>query len=206
MKTIQCIIIRADAWCHYIMSLEISCLIPKFPIGVNLSYYWYFMISGWIRQVLRKNTYLVHVCFGSGGNSLFPVGGGGKASSDFRQNSQISDIPPFALEKTVFSPLLGQNFRKFVNFPWRWGGGGRPPPAPPRFPPMCFGVDWKQSIMHINFGLWKHHSPTGAGLIESSANNKFTNQNWYFSPCMQNSRNLSIMYISNKQLHTVTAV
>lgn len=131
MKTIQCIIIRADAWCHYIMSLEISCLIPKFPIGVNLSYYWYFMISGWIRQVVRKNTYLVHV---------------------------------------------------------------------------CFGVDWKQSIMHINFGLWKHHSPTGAGLIESSANNKFTNQNWYFSPCMQNSRNLSIMYISNKQLHTVTAV
>ena len=35
-----------------------------------------------------------------------------------------------------FSPLLGQNFRKFVNFPWRWGGGGGRLPAPPRFPPL----------------------------------------------------------------------
>ena len=56
--------------------------------------------------------------FGSGGNSLFPVGGGGQSLLNFRQNSQISDIPPpFALKKTVFSPLLGPNFRKFVNFP-----------------------------------------------------------------------------------------
>ena len=39
--------------------------------------------------------------------------------------------PPFAPEKTVFSPLLGQNSRKFVNFPWRWvGGGGKSPPRP----------------------------------------------------------------------------
>jgi hypothetical protein len=38
--------------------------------------------------------------------------------SNFRQT------PPFALEKTVFSSLLCQNFRKLVNFPWRWGGGG----------------------------------------------------------------------------------
>jgi hypothetical protein len=28
------------------------------------------------------------------------------------------------VEKTVFSPLLGQNFRKFINFPSRCGGGG----------------------------------------------------------------------------------
>jgi hypothetical protein len=45
---------------------------------------------------------------------------GGQNLLNFRQNFQISDIPPpppFALEKTVFSPLLGQNFRKFVNFP-----------------------------------------------------------------------------------------
>jgi hypothetical protein len=41
--------------------------------------------------------------------------------SNFRHN------PPFALEKTVFSPLLGQNFLKFVNFPWR-GGAAAPPP------------------------------------------------------------------------------
>jgi hypothetical protein len=65
-------------------------------------------------------------------------GGGGQSLLNFRQNFQISDIPgggaPLALEKTVFSPLLGQNFRKFVNFPWRWGGGGRR--APPRFPPL----------------------------------------------------------------------
>ena len=59
---------------------------------------------------------------------------------NFRQNFQISDItppppPPFALEKTVFSPLLDQYFRKFVNF--REGGGRPPPPpAPPRFPPL----------------------------------------------------------------------
>ena len=45
-------------------------------------------------------------------------GGGGQSLLNFRQSSQISDIPPqFALEKTVFSPLLGQNFRKFFNFP-----------------------------------------------------------------------------------------
>ena len=37
--------------------------------------------------------------------------------------------PPFALEKTVFSPLLDQNFRKFVNFP-EGGGWGPPPPRP----------------------------------------------------------------------------
>ena len=45
--------------------------------------------------------------------------------------------PPFALEKTVFSPLLDQNFRKFINFP---EGGGRPPPVPPRFPPLILGI------------------------------------------------------------------
>jgi hypothetical protein len=62
----------------------------------------------------------------SGGNSLFPVGG--QSLLNFRQNFQISDIPPppFAFEKTVFSPLLDQNFRKFVNFPEGGGGGGRP--------------------------------------------------------------------------------
>jgi hypothetical protein len=60
-------------------------------------------------------------------------GGGEQSLLNVRQNFQISDIPPppFALEKTVFSPLLGQNFRKFVNFPWRWGGGGLPPPLRP---------------------------------------------------------------------------
>jgi hypothetical protein len=62
----------------------------------------------------------------SGGNSLFPVGV--QSLLNFRQNFQISDIPPpFAVEKTVFSPLLGQNFRKFVNFPWRWVGAAAPP-------------------------------------------------------------------------------
>ena len=60
------------------------------------------------------------------------------SGANFRQHSQISDIPPpppFALENTVFSPLLGRNFRKFVNFPWRGGGGGGGG-GPPRFPPL----------------------------------------------------------------------
>jgi hypothetical protein len=46
--------------------------------------------------------------------------GGVQSLLNFRQNFQISDnLPPapFALKKTVFSPVLGQNFRKFVNFP-----------------------------------------------------------------------------------------
>ena len=49
---------------------------------------------------------------------LWGVGGGGQSLLNFRQNFQISDNPPpTSLEKTVFNPLLGQNFRKFVNFP-----------------------------------------------------------------------------------------
>jgi hypothetical protein len=54
---------------------------------------------------------------------------GGQSLLNFRQIFQISDItPPFAIEKTVFSPLLDQNFRKFVNFPE--GGGGAAAPRP----------------------------------------------------------------------------
>ena len=49
-----------------------------------------------------------HMEISSGG------GGGGQSLLNFPQNFQISDNPPpppppFALEKTVFSPLLGQN-------------------------------------------------------------------------------------------------
>jgi hypothetical protein len=44
------------------------------------------------------------------------------SGGNFGQNFQISDVPPtpsppFALEKTVFSTLLDQNFQKFVHFP-----------------------------------------------------------------------------------------
>jgi hypothetical protein len=39
--------------------------------------------------------------------------------------------PPFALEKAVFGPLLGQNFRKFVIF----HEGGRASPSAP-LPPL----------------------------------------------------------------------
>ena len=47
---------------------------------------------------------------------FFPVGW--QSLLNVRKNLQISDNPPsFALEKAVFSLLLGQNFRKFVNFP-----------------------------------------------------------------------------------------
>jgi hypothetical protein len=51
----------------------------------------------------------------SGGNSLFPVGGGGGKPPKFPTNlSNLRQISLFALEKAVFSPLSGQNFRKFV--------------------------------------------------------------------------------------------
>jgi hypothetical protein len=47
---------------------------------------------------------------------IFTFCRGRQSLLNFCQNFQISDNPPpFALEKTVFSPLLGQNFRKFVN-------------------------------------------------------------------------------------------
>jgi hypothetical protein len=67
---------------------------------------------------------------------------------------------PFAFEKAVFSPLLGQNFRQFVIF--REGGGGRSlPPAPRRFPPLkgrkgCFGFElltFKEEISSISYVL-----------------------------------------------------
>ena len=71
----------------------------------------------------------------------FTFSGGGRSLLNFRQNFQISDNPPplFALEKAVFSPLIGQNFRKFVIF--HEGGGAA---APPRFPPLsttCYKVE-----------------------------------------------------------------
>jgi hypothetical protein len=47
--------------------------------------------------------------------------GGGQSLLNFRQNFQISDTPPP-------TPLLGQNFRKFVIF--REGGGGGSPLRP----------------------------------------------------------------------------
>ena len=62
----------------------------------------------------------------SGGNSLFPVGA--KPSKFPTKLSNFRQTIPFALEKAVFSPFIGQNFRKFVIF--HEGGGGRPPPHP----------------------------------------------------------------------------
>ena len=60
----------------------------------------------------------------------FTFSGGGQNLLNFRQNFQISDNPPpLALEKAVFSPLSGQNFRKFVIF--REGGGGGAVATPP---------------------------------------------------------------------------
>jgi hypothetical protein len=43
--------------------------------------------------------------------------GGAKPPKFPTKLSNFRHAPQFALEKTVFSPLLGQNFRKFVNFP-----------------------------------------------------------------------------------------
>jgi hypothetical protein len=67
------------------------------------------------RKVVLESSWFgfISMCDHSGGNSLFLVGG--QSRLNFRQNFQISDKPPpFALEKAVFSPLLGQNFRKFL--------------------------------------------------------------------------------------------
>jgi hypothetical protein len=76
----------------------------------------------------------------SGGNSLLPVGGAAKPPKFPTKLSNFRHTPsPFALEKIVFSPLLDQNFRKFVNFPevnFPAAIFRRLPPAPPRFPPL----------------------------------------------------------------------
>jgi hypothetical protein len=81
---------------------------------------------------------------------VFAVAGGAKGGAKLpkfpTKVSNFRHTPQFAIEKTVFSPLLDQNFRKFVNFPeggggGGGGGGGRPPPAPPRFPPLSFCVN-----------------------------------------------------------------
>ena len=56
----------------------------------------------------------------------FTFSGGGGVAKPPKFPTKLSNFrhtpPPFALEKTVFSPLLGQNFRE---------GGGRPPLPPP---------------------------------------------------------------------------
>ena len=70
----------------------------------------------------------------SGGNSLVPLGGGAKPSKLPTKLSNFQQT--VALEKAVFSPLLGQNFQKCIIF---CEGGWLPPPtpAPPRFPPLA---------------------------------------------------------------------
>jgi hypothetical protein len=54
--------------------------------------------------------------------------GGAKPPKFPTKLSNFRQTPQFALEKAVFSPLLGQNFRKFVIF--REGGGAVAPPRP----------------------------------------------------------------------------
>jgi hypothetical protein len=84
--------------------------------------------------VVDEEEHLEDVVSFSGGNSLSP--GGGKASKISDKTFKFPTNPPFALKKTVFSLLLGQNFRNSSIFREGGGGGGRPPPAPPRFPPL----------------------------------------------------------------------
>jgi hypothetical protein len=67
--------------------------------------------------VVDEEEHLEDVVSFSGGNSLSTVGGGGKASKISDKTFKFPTNPPFALKKTVFSLLLGQNF-------------------PPRFPPL----------------------------------------------------------------------
>jgi hypothetical protein len=57
---------------------------------------------------------------------FFRWGGGGKPPK-----FPTTPPPPFALEKAVFSSLLGQDFQKFVIFR-EGGGGGGGQSSPPR--------------------------------------------------------------------------
>ena len=72
--------------------------------------------------------------------SCYASSGGGAKPPKFKFPTKLSNFrqppPPFALEKAVFSPLLGQNFQKFLIFRQGGGGGAVAPPAPPRFPPL----------------------------------------------------------------------
>jgi hypothetical protein len=47
---------------------------------------------------------------------VFAVAGGAKLPKFPTKVSNFRHTPQFAIEKTVFSPLLDQNFRKFSNF------------------------------------------------------------------------------------------
>jgi hypothetical protein len=76
--------------------------------------------------MLKENSHLSTLKDRQWRKFTFSGGGGGQILLNFRQNFEICDVPPppFVLEKTVFSPLLDQNFRKFVNFPEGGEGGG----------------------------------------------------------------------------------
>ena len=95
-----------------------------FPIQKLLHGYDFLCVCSWIIGNLQDTLgtiriYLlvaeIHFSRWGAKPSKFPT-----KLSNFRQTP-----PPFALEKAVFSPLIGQNFQKFIIF-HEGGGGGRP--------------------------------------------------------------------------------
>ena len=121
----------------------------------------------------------------SGGNSLFPVGGGGAKPPKFLtklSNFQQPPPPPFALKKAVFSPLLSQNFRKFAIFHHTRIS------TTPRFPPLqkCFvanEVDCELSL--LSAGLDFRACERKGGTADNTSRNEIrvahTTQNSHWS-------------------------
>jgi hypothetical protein len=127
--------------------------------------------------LLMFTTFDCAICY-SGGNSLFSSGGG-KASyiSDKTFIFPTTPPPPFALEKAVFSPFLGQKFRKFVIFRESGRGGGRPP-TPLRFPPLDLDTSGKKSVIYTFYTILACKQT----LRERTSAVK--HQNWDCAPCI----------------------
>jgi hypothetical protein len=99
----------------------------------------------------------------------FSGGGGGAKPPKFPTKlSNFRHTPPFALEKTVFSPLLAlfkisENSSIFRE----GGGGGLPPPALPRFPPLSVYDFYVRVVKDCKRNKWKHCTNMSSRLCTS---------------------------------------
>jgi hypothetical protein len=82
----------------------------------------------------------------------FSGGGGGAKPPKFTTKlSNFRQTPPFALEKAVFSLLLGQNSAFSVKV---GGGGGRSPRPHQDFRHCSHVTHMKLCISHVKFHMW----------------------------------------------------